>query len=437
MENNLIVFLFISIFILCAIFSIVKPILLIIVPLFSYKIIYELIIIFNLTVGNSVATQTALRLSALVAGIFCILSIIFLIINKYSLYDKFLFPFFIFVNFIGFISGLIFSNDFVYNVGDFFNLFQIYIFSIILVYLFKKGHQDILIFSLIFFSLIADLFYFSQYSIMLFNGNFQRIMGGNIFLVLISFCLFFSNDTKYKKFYMISFFIPLLTLLFASYRGKWILVLLGIGLFLFLRQERKSFLTLFSTFIKSFTFIVLIFLVLYQLPTFKDYINKRIVQETIIAYQEDGDTESQSQKYYETFKVSQYFYNDPIKIFFGYGSGAEIQIDKGVGKYILKKWDSRGKLHYIHNTYFSNLFRYGLFGLIIFISTIFFLIRSSFRNLDRNGLHIFALVYLLIGVIGFSQDFMIGVYLGILEWSFIFSIIIYNNYKKAKDVQTV
>ena len=169
MENNLIIFLFISIFILCAIFSIVKPILLIIVPLFSYKIIYELIIIFNLTVGNSVATQTALRLSALVAGIFCILSIIFLIINKYSLYDKFLFPFFIFVNFIGFISGLIFSNDLVYNVGDFFNLFQIYIFSIILVYLFKKGHQDILIFSLIFFSLIADLFYFSQYSIMLFT----------------------------------------------------------------------------------------------------------------------------------------------------------------------------------------------------------------------------------------------------------------------------
>ena len=132
---------------------------------------------------------------------------------------------------------------------------------------------------------------------------------------------------------------------------------------------------------------------------------------------------------YEVFKILQYFNNNPSSLLLGFGSGAEIEIDKNVGKYILKKWDSRGTLHYIHNTYFSILFRYGIIGLLFFLYFIFKLCRIGFdKNKSKDKIDKFALVYLLICIIGFTQDFMIGVYLGILEWPFIFAMII--NYKK-------
>lgn len=442
MDNIFISILLLPVILVLLSAAFIKPKYLIILPILSYKIVYEVIIFFNLTIQNSVASQTALRISALCAGVCCLIVIFYFLINKISLYNRYLFPFFIFINLFGLFNGFYRNNDLVYNIGDFFNLFQIYIFTLLLLLLFEKGFKYNLIYSFLLFSFVADLFYFFQYANMLIDGPFLRIMGGNVFLALLSFYLIYTKEKRFNSIYSISFIISFLTILMAGYRGKWLLFVLGIILIIVMSQKKLSFTNILRKVASSAMLVFFIFTILYQIPTFKEYFNKRVIEETIMAYKYDGDTESESQKSYEVFKILQYFNNNPSSLLLGFGSGAEIEIDKNVGKYILKKWDSRGTLHYIHNTYFSILFRYGIIGLLFFLYFIFKLCRIGFdKNKSKDKIDKFALVYLLICIIGFTQDFMIGVYLGILEWPFIFAMII--NYKKnistkiEKNVQTV
>ena len=117
----------------------------------------------------------------------------------------------------------------------------------------------------------------------------------------------------------------------------------------------------------------------------------------------------------------------------GFGNGAEFDIGTGSLGYILKKWGKRGKIHNVHNTYIAILFRQGLIGLILFLSLIFWFIFKSRKIIKQlhlltniNTLYsvgVFCFTYLVISIIALTQDYYLGVYLGLQEWGLIFASI--------------
>ena len=109
----------------------------------------------------------------------------------------------------------------------------------------------------------------------------------------------------------------------------------------------------------------------------------------------------------------------------------------------MERWGKRGHIHNIHNTYFAILFRHGIIGLALFLSFIILFLFKAKRiikylhffseNKFLYSVGAFCFTYLLISLVAFSQDYYLGVYLGLQEWGLLFaSIFLINKFIEEK-----
>ncbi|HIA30677.1 MAG TPA: hypothetical protein EYN82_03540 [Candidatus Marinimicrobia bacterium] len=432
------IFCFSPIFLLFLLITcITKPILLVFGMFLTSRVLYELINLLNFKIAGSVGTQTALRISALAGGIILFFLFISMFFKKLKInnIDVYMLVYFGFWNFTSLVLGIYNGNHLTYIIGDTFNTFQVWLVFYTVYCLVDKKYSllvDIWIAYIILGS-IAELRYLFYYLSNLISGNYIRIGGGNFLLFLISFSLSLSTIGYRRKVCLSGIIISFMVLVLSAFRAKWVFAVVGLMVIMYLHNTNFFKSTL--KFIKYAVLFCVLFFTLSYITSFEliNRLKTRVIEETFSNFNVGAIDVSNSIKIWEIIRVLEKIEKVPSSMIVGFGNGAEFDIGTGSLGYILEKWGKRGKIHNVHNTYIAILFRQGLIGLILFLSLIFWFIFKSRKIIKQlhlltniNTLYsvgVFCFTYLVISIIALTQDYYLGVYLGLQEWGLIFASI--------------
>lgn len=207
--------------------------------------------------------------------------------------------------------------------------------------------------------------------------------GPNLESTWISLGVVFFMKNKY--FYLVFFFALFISIIYASRVGTIILVLILLIKFIHSKLEVKIVILIFS----------LIGLILFL--NHNPYLIERFTSV-------GKDTGSLSRLAIWKY-VFEGFINYPI---LGSGAGNAMNVLESIsGKIFIE--DN------VHNYYFQILLEFGLIGLLLYLSIVFHILKSSFTNKFTNSLEIYLLIYFIIGLIQFRGAepigwFIIGIY---------------------------
>lgn len=452
-QNSLTVFLLLLIGITGTIFwftyGFCNPYFLVLGSLVASRLIYEATLVLGISLPGAIATQSALRLSALFSGGFTItLFIVVLLRGRFKLTgtDIWVFTFFLFYNFVALLVGVLHGNSTVYLLGDFYNTLQVGLIFYALVRLSERNPRLIvrIWFAYCIIAILVEARYLLEYVELIIQGNYHRVKGGNYLLGLLSFSLFLSSKSKLSRnIAIVGMASASIVVLLAAYRAKWFFLLFGAALiYLLAKRYRENSIKLLPVILIFVSMLCLI--IGPNLREISAMIQKRLMQETIYIYRAENIDSSSYQKIYEARRVIEEFAKQPSMLLIGFGNGAQFDITSEAVIYIRERNRESMKLHNIHVTYFAILFRYGLIGLILFLAIYssflrlswqnlhyFYRVRSppqaSYYNTQLEYLSIFCLVYLVLALLGFTQDYYLGVFMGYVEWGMIFSTIYIGN----------
>ena len=425
-----------------------KPIVLFAAVFFSNRIVYELILFLGFRMPGTVASQTALRLSAGLTGIFILALVARQLFESRAVSlrssETLLASYFVVWNLFALLQGAYLRNAPAYLIGDFYNTIQVFLIYLAVV-LYARGRPRVLVKLWTVYAavaLIAELRYLVLYLGMLAQGDYHRVGGGNYLLGLVSLALLLNMSDRLKRHQRVilyaAFVVSSLVVLLALYRAKWAFLALGCFAIVVLTPHTVSAMRRVAA-LSATAGTACIFL----LPvsgSFLPVLQRRVMTETVSYYQAGTVDPSTYVKFYEISRVLEGVTRSPLRLATGYGNGAEYTVSVGAAKTTLEKWSARGSVHTIHNTYFAVLFRYGLIGLLLLLGIFVkytwtaWKAQRDYCRLRRRGrlrrrpeaaaagaAALIGAVYLGMAFLAFNQDYYLGVFMGYAEWGLIFA----------------